>query len=355
MLYQKILKPILFKFDPEKVHDFFVNTGEFLGQNWLFRKIISLFYQYQGVDISKKINGLSFRTPFILSAGFDYNGRLLNILPEISFGGMEVGSITARACAGNTKPRLKRLVKSKSILVNKGLCNEGVENIINRLKKFNSFLFNKERKFVVGISIARTNDQKASSSTEGIEDYFYSFRRLNEENLGDYYVINISCPNAFGGETFTDPELLNLLISKIVTIKCHKPVYIKMPINLEWTEFDKLLKILDKFEFIKGLVIGNLNKNYNYLNNEDKIPEKYEGGLSGKPCFEISNELIRQTKKTYGSRFTIIGCGGVMSSKDMIEKFEAGSDLVALVTGMIYNGPGFVKELSKAYAKYFKK
>ncbi|MEK7669044.1 MAG: quinone-dependent dihydroorotate dehydrogenase [Patescibacteria group bacterium] len=347
MFYQKLLKPILFKFDPERVHDFFVWTGEFLGKNILSRKLVSFFYKYKGKNISKVVDGLKYQTPFILSAGFDYNGRLLNILSEISFGGAEIGSVTARPCSGNKKPRLKRLPKSRSILVNKGLKNDGVEIIIERLKKYH-----KKGDFVVGVSIAQTNDEKNCSVQTGLEDYFYSWKRLNEENVGDYYTINISCPNAFGGEMFTNPELLNLLISKISIIKCQKPIYVKMPINLEWLEFNELLKVLDKFEMIKGVVIGNLNKDYNSLDYKDEAPKEFWGGLSGKPCFKLSNELIRKTRTTYDQRFTIIGVGGVMSPQNMIEKFEAGADLVALITGMIYNGSSFIKELSKEYGKF---
>ncbi|MEK7117105.1 MAG: hypothetical protein AAB837_02990 [Patescibacteria group bacterium] len=345
MLYQKILKPILFKFNPEKAHDFFVWTGEFLGKYRYLKKLVSVFYGYKGGDISKKVDGLTYKTPFLLSAGFDYNGRLINILPEISFGGVEVGSITTRPCGGNKIPRLKRLPKSKSILVNKGLRNDGVEEIIKRLKKYK-----KNFDFITGISVAQTNDEKNCSAETGLADYFYSFKRLNEENVGDYYTLNISCPNAFGGETFTEPTLLEPLLSKISEIKCTKPVYIKMPINLEWPEFDGLLKVAEKFQMIKGVIIGNLNKDYNSLDYRDEAPKEYGGGLSGKPCFELSNELIKQTRTAYGERFTIIGCGGVMSPQDMLEKFKAGSDLVALITGMIYNGPGFIKELADYYS-----
>ena len=348
MLYKNILKPILFKFDPEKVHDFFVYVGEFMGKSKLLKKLAYFLYGYKGKDISKKVDGLTYKTPFLLSAGFDYNGRLSNILPEISFGGVEFGSITAKTCLGNEKPRLTRLPKSQSILVNKGLRNDGVEAIIKRLK-------NNPKKdgFVIGISIAHTNDKESSGVEESIADYFYSFRRLNEENVGDYYTFNISCPNAFGGETFVNAEMLLLLLSKISTIKCKKPIYVKMPINIKWPEFNELLKVIEKFENVSGVIIGNLNKDYNDLSCKDEIPKEYQGGLSGKPCFELSNKLIKQTRETYGNRFTIIGCGGVMSPENMIEKFRAGSDLVALITGIIYNGPDFIKSLSEAYSKSF--
>lgn len=346
MFYKKILKPILFRFDPEMVHNHFVWFGEFAGRSLILKKLIGIFYKYKGRDISKTVDGITYKTPLVLSAGFDYNGRLINILPEVSFGGEEVGSVTARPCAGNEKPRLIRLPKSQSLVVYKGLRNDGVDTIIRRLKKYK-----KRDNFVVGVSIARTNDKKTCSEEEGIADYLYSFKRLNEENVGDYYAINISCPNAFGGESFAEPEKLSALFSKLSEIKCTKPVYVKMPINVKWPEFDSLLKILEKFEMVKGVIIGNVNKDYSYLDFRDEAPKEYRGGLSGKPCAKLSNDLIRRTRDAYGKRFTIIGCGGVMSTEDAREKFKAGADLLALITGMIYNGPGFMKELSNYYSK----
>ncbi len=149
-MYEYILKPIFFLFNPEKVHDFMVYFGELAGKWRIGRWKISLFYGYRGKDISKVVDGIKYKTPILLSAGFDYNARLMNILPSIGLGGEEVGSVTARSCEGNPTPRLTRLVKSKSILVNKGLRNDGVNIIIGRLKKNR-----KVKDFVVGVSIER--------------------------------------------------------------------------------------------------------------------------------------------------------------------------------------------------------
>lgn len=340
-MYKHILKPILFRFDPEVVHDFFASTGEILGTNPLTRGITSLIYGYRGKEISKTVDGITYKTPILLSAGFDYNARLTRILPCISFGGEEAGSVTARSCEGNAKPRLTRLPESKSIIVNKGLRNEGVDAVIQRLKKTP-----REAGFIVGISIARTNDEISAQSVQaGIDDYVFSFKRLNEENVGDYYTINISCPNAFGGETFAKPELLSQLLSALMKIPCAKPVYVKMPINIPWDHFEQLLKIIDENK-LHGVVIGNLNKDYSWLDVREEAPKEYVGGLSGKPCTHPSTDLIRKTKELYGNRFTIIGVGGIMSPETAKEKFDAGADLIQLITGMIYEGPGLVKKIA---------
>ena len=348
MVYKYLLKPILFRFDPESVHDFFTSFGVFAGKYGILRKLVALVYNYQGTDISKTVDGIRYRTPFLLSAGFDYNGQLTEILPCIGLGGEEIGSVTARPCEGNPEPRLTRLKVSQSILVNKGLRNEGVDVIIERLKKRNV-----SKDFVCGISIARTNDEKSVPIEAGIEDYAYSFKRLNEENVGDYYTINISCPNAFGGEAFTTPLLLERLLSALKTIPCTKPVYVKMPINIPWAQFDSLIQIILKYK-LSGVVIGNLNKDYSCLEVREEAPSMYKGGLSGKPCTHLSTELIYKTREAYGNQFTIIGVGGVMSPATAQEKFGAGADLVQLISGLIFEGPGLVKKLDRAYARNMK-
>lgn len=350
MLYKSILKPILFQFNPESVHDLFVSMGRWAGLNPVGRWLLDTVYGYHGPDISKTVDGISYRTPFLLSAGFDYNGQLTRTLEYIGLGGEEVGSVTARPCAGNPAPRLTRLPKSQSILVNKGLKNEGVEEIIGRLKKDSKNVASKSKNFVVGVSIARTNDDASVPPEAGIADYLYSFKRLNEENVGDYYTINISCPNSFGGEAFATPELLTKLLGALKTVPCSKPVYIKMPINIPWHEFEALLKIIDNHG-LQGVVIGNLNKNYDDLDVRNEAPAMFKGGLSGKPCTHLSTDLIYKTRETFGKRFTIIGVGGVMSPETMKEKFDAGADLVQIISGLIFEGPGLVRQLCRAYTQ----
>ncbi|MCC6290595.1 quinone-dependent dihydroorotate dehydrogenase [Candidatus Nomurabacteria bacterium] len=345
MVYEKMLKPLFFSLDPEYVHDLFTSIGEKLGQSRAGRSITSWAYDYHGDNASVTVDGIKYRTPIILSAGFDYNARLTTILPSLAFGGVEVGSITARPCAGNKAPRLTRLPRSRSIIVNKGLRNDGVDAIIDRLQK-------KERisDFVIGVSIARTNDCETTDVESGITDYLTSFQKLNESNVGDYYAINISCPNAFGGETFAEPARLQLLLSALATVRTTKPIYIKMPINLSWTELSALLRVIEPFK-INGVIIGNLNKDYSSLKIREEAPAEYRGGLSGSPCFLPSNNLIRKTREKYGKRFTIIGTGGIFSPADAMVKLAAGADLVQLITGMIYRGPSLIKNIAHEYAQ----
>jgi dihydroorotate dehydrogenase len=345
ILYRRVLKPILFKIHPDTVHKFFITVGETASCFFMTRWFFGLFYNYRGANISKVVDGINYRTPILLSAGFDPDGQLTQILPSLSFGGEEIGSITAHPCAGNPRPHFTRLVRNKSIVVYKGLRNKGVDVLIKKLLRTP-----RTENFVLGISIARTNEQAASTAEAGIADYVESFKKLNEADIGDYYAINISCPNAHTGETFTNPTLLAQLLPELRKIPCAKPIYLKMPINVSWKQFSELLAIADKNN-IQGLIIGNVNKNYNDLKYPEDAPKEFRGGISGAVCFELSNELIKKTRADYGARFTIIGVGGIMSPDDAMEKFSAGADLIQLISGMIFEGPGLIKAICERYAK----
>jgi len=346
VLYRSVLQPVLYRCKPDTMHDTFVMLGEFLGKYAPLRMLVSALYEYKGKDLSKVVDGIMYRTPVLLSAGFDNNGRLTRILRHISFGGEEIGSITAKPCKGNPLPRMIRLVRNKSIVVYKGLRNDGVDALIRRLKRTP-----KTSGFVIGVSVARTNSEEVNATVEaGIADYVESFKKLNEAGVGDYYTINISCPNSFGGETFIDPKLFSRLMAELVKTKCTKPIYVKMPINIVWEDFVQLLESADKYG-IHGVIIGNLNKNYKDLDHPEDAPREFRGGLSGKPCFALSNELIRKTRAAYGKRFTIIGVGGILTPENAMEKFAAGADLIQMISGMIFSDPGIIKAICEKYAE----
>ncbi|MQA91086.1 MAG: quinone-dependent dihydroorotate dehydrogenase, partial [Gemmatimonas sp.] len=314
--------------------------------NTLTRNLVSLPYGYRGPDASVTLDGLHYGAPVVLAAGFDYNGRLPRILKHVGFGGVEVGSVTARAAEGNPPPRLIRLVRSGSLVVNKGLRNDGVIRIAERLQRMP-----REPGFVLGISIARSNDPDAASMEGGIADYHAALSHLASVGVGDYYTINLSCPNVFAGESFAEPSRLRALLQRLVSVEHGRPLYAKMPINPPWKEFAALLDVIDECG-LNGVVIGNLNKDYSALERPEEAPPDYRGGLSGRPCAALSTDLIRRTREAYGSRFSIIGCGGIMTPQDALEKLRAGADLVQLISGMIFEGPHLMKQIARAYAHH---
>jgi len=347
-LYKRIFKPIVFKLDPEFVHDQISFFGNLLGKFKLTRNITKYFFFYSNVKLEQQVDGINYKNPIGLSAGFDKNAKLLNILPFVGFGFEEVGSITLDEYVGNPKPRLYRLKKSKALVVYYGLMNKGVKVIAEKIRKA------LKTNMVIGVSVAKTNCSRTSTEDAGIQDYFDCLKYLQENNIGQYYTINISCPNTFGGEPFTTEVKLEKLLRKLSEIKTDKPIYIKMPINLPIEEFDKLLQVIIKYN-ITGIIVGNLTKVRDSELIKDPIPEHIKGGISGLPTQKLSNELISYTYKHYGNKLTIIGVGGIFSAEDAYEKIKRGATLLQLITGMIFEGPMLIKDINKGLVKLMTK
>jgi dihydroorotate dehydrogenase subfamily 2 len=342
--YQLFLKPIFFHFDPETIHDQMVKIGEKLGQYKAGKQIIHQLFWYQNPNLNQRILGIEFQNPIGLAAGFDKDALLVDIMPDVGFGFEEVGSITGEKCAGNDRPRLWRAPNSKSLVVYYGLKSSGCEIIANALR-------NKSFQIPIGTSIAKTNNVETVDTQAGVADYMKAFKAF--KNIGDYYTINISCPNTFGGQPFTDPDKLELLLAEIDKIKTPKPIFVKLSPDLLTKQIDTLLKICSNHR-VDGLVISNLTKNrHNPAIKDDNLPAY--GGLSGKVVELKANKLIKYVYKKYQKRFVIIGCGGVFSAMDAYKKIRLGASLVQLITGMIYQGPQLIGEINRGLVKLLKK
>lgn len=346
--YSNILKPFLFRQDPEDVHDRFVKLGNRMGKHKVTRGLLSTFLKYENPSLEQNVLGINFKNPIGLAAGFDKDGKLLDTLESVGFGFSDVGSVTYQSYVGNPKPRLYRLPNSKALVVYYGLKNDGAEVILNRIKN------RKTKALPLVISIAKTNCDATSTSEGGIKDYVSTLKLFNQENVGEMYEINISCPNTFGGEPFTTPEKLESLLREVSNLGIKKPLTLKMPINLTWEEYSGLLEVAIKFG-ISGVVIGNLTKVRDPELIKDEIPEHIKGGISGLPTQVLSDELIFNTFKEYGEKLKIIGVGGVFNAEDAYRKIRNGASLVSMITGMIYGGPQVIGEINRGLVDLLRK
>ncbi len=347
-LYQTVFKRVAFLLDPEFVHDRVLFFGKLLGKFQLTRKLAHALFSFQHESLSQKILGIQFPNPIGLSAGFDKNAELLNILPNVGFGFAEVGSITGEPCEGNPKQRLWRLPKSKSLLVNYGLKNDGAEAIAARLT--HNHQLNPPR-FPVGISVAKTNNQATCQDQVGILDYAKAFRAFAQ--IGSYTTINISCPNTFGGQPFTDPLRLDNLLTELDKIETTKPTFVKLSPDLNNGDVDSLLEVIVKHK-VQGIICSNLTKN----RNNPKIVETNfpaVGGFSGKVVEDLSNKLITHVYKKTNGKLVIIGSGGVFSAEDAYKKIKLGASLIQLITGMIFEGPQLIGEINQGLVKLLEK
>ena len=342
--YTKAVKPLLFKQKPDTVHQHLLQAGSRLQRLGIVRSLVHVVWAYENnARLSQEVLGIRFRNPIGLSAGFDKNFELLPMLKSIGFGFMEGGSLTYEPCTGNPKPWFYRLPKTKSIVVYAGLANQGVTKIIERIKDYKpSTLTN----FPLNISVAKTNSKVTTNETDAIADYVGSLSQLKKAGVGSMITINISCPNTYGGEPFTTPTLLEHLLQKIDKVNVSQPIFIKMPANLAWPDFDNLLAVAAKHQ-VAGITISNLAKDRGQVKLMDPLPDSVKGGLSGKPTWELSNNLIYQTYKKYHDRFVIIGVGGIFSAEDAYTKIKLGATLVELITGLIFEGPQLIGQINQ--------
>ncbi len=343
-LYRTCAKPIFFAHDPEVIHDHMLRFGSFLGNYSFTQMICALLFNYRHPSLEQTILGVHFPNPIGLAAGFDKDAELTDIVPLVGFGFSEVGSITGEPCKGNAKPRLWRLKRSQGLMVYYGLKNDGCEAIAARLsgKKF---------RIPIGMSVAKTNCQKTADVQAGVDDYAKAFQTM--ESIGDYITVNISCPNAFGGEPFTDPDRLNTLFTRLDTIPTRKPIFVKLSPELSEAEIDSVLECIARHR-VHGIICTNLGKTRsNPALIDADIPEK--GGYGGRPVQKRSDEVIGYVYNKTKGNYVIIGCGGVFTAADAYRKIRLGASLIQLITGMIYQGPQVISEINHGLVQLLKK
>ncbi len=341
--YKAILKPVYFANDPEKVHDRMVAFGAKLGKSSFACKALYGFFGYSNSILEQNVLGIDFKNPIGLAAGFDKNADLVDVLPSVGFGYMEVGSITGKPCEGNPKPRLWRLPKSKGLVVYYGLKNDGCEVLSKKITAY-------KKTFPVGTSVAMTNCKENLDIKNAIDDYAKAFKAFAD--IGDYTTINISCPNAQGGQPFIEPHKLDYLLDIIDAISTKKPVFVKLSPDMDDPQIDALLDVLRKHR-IQGVIATNLTKKKNNPKIHDPLPGV--GGVSGKPVQELSDALVEHIYRREGKRFVIVGCGGVFNAEDAYRKIRNGATLIQMITGMIFEGPQVISETNKGLVALLKR
>lgn len=342
--YLSLFKPIAFAVDAEIVHNSITSFGELLeNYPWLVESI----FPYKNRRLEKKVLGLHFANPIGLAAGFDYDGHLAKVVKDVGFGFNTVGTVTALPYEGNVRPRLMRLPKSKSLLVNKGFKSAGAKEVAKRLDSKNL------KNHLLGISVGSSNLPQINSIKKAVDDYLFTFKVFKNKSYVKYFELNISCPNTSITQKFTDPKNFIKLVTAVKKLKIKKPIFIKMPNEISPKDSDQLVGIALKNN-IYGFIFSNLVKdraNPSLVKSEVNKLKNLKGNFSGKPTFKNSINLISHTRKKFGRQVVIIGTGGIFTAQDAKAKLAAGADLVQLITGMIYEGPQLIGEICKELAK----
>ena len=325
-----ILRPFLFKINPETAHSLAINALK-------FGNIASIKIN-KSPRIETSIFNEKIHSPIGVAAGFDKNAEVYNSLFNLGFGFVEVGTVTPKPQFGNPRPRVFRLEEDEALINRLGFNNQGCEEISLRIKK-------NKPKGLLGINIGPNKD-----SNDRVEDYTTCLKKFI--NLASYITINISSPNTENLRDFHKTSELNNLIKSILEEKNNSnsstPIAVKISPDLSSNQVEKISQILidNKIETI--IISNSTDRNREGLTNMNRFEK---GGLSGKPIEKISNRIINEFYNLVGKQIKIIGVGGVDSAKSAYEKILSGATLVQLYTGMVYRGPRIAAQINNGLIK----
>lgn len=336
-MYKTLIRPVLFKFNPEVAHNLTLNGLKVLRRIPFARNIVRLIYKREHPNLEREVFGIKFPNPVGLAGGLDKNGEVYNELSDFGFGFVEIGSLTAKPQPGNPKPRLFRVVKDKAIINRMGINNHGVTQAIRNINS------NHPRVIIAG-NIAPNSSSQGEQVTE---DYKTAFSLLYD--FVDMFVINISCPNVVGLTSLQEVSSLSDIMDNLLNMRtgfdAYKPILLKLSPDLTHSQIDEILDYA-LVSGIDGIVAGNTTRSRDGLTiPEEKIKEIGNGGMSGAPVHQKNLEMVRYIYGKIGNKLPIIGVGGIMTPEQAKEMLDAGASLIEIYTGFIYEGPAFVEKI----------
>ena len=312
-MYKLFIRPFLFLFPPEISHHIVVALLKIPFVSFL----LGIIYQYEDVHLEKNIFGLKFPNPVGLAAGFDKDATFFDEMANCGFGFIEVGTVTPKAQSGNDKPRLFRLKEDEALINRMGFNNDGVEAMVERLKRRKNF------KVIIGGNIGKN---KVTPNENALADYEYCFEKLYD--YVDYFVVNVSSPNTPNLRALQEKEPLKKILNRLMEINTSrgkKPLFLKIAPDLTNEQLDDIIEIVRETK-IDGVVATNTT-----IFRENLRTPNYElqaignGGLSGKPLAKRSTEVIKYLSEKSNKSIPIIASGGIHTAEDAIEKLNAGA------------------------------
>lgn len=339
-MYKQFIRPIIFKLnrDPESIHRVILDLLWLMGSNFITRTWLENRFRADDEKLGQTVFGLKFKNPVGLAAGFDKHAQSLWGLAALGFGHIEIGSYTAKAQPGNPRQRVFRLPKDEALINRFGFNNRGADVMARHLSKI------KNLPVPLGINLGKT---KVTPLERAAEDYLYSFRKLYD--FGGYFAVNVSSPNTPGLRELQDKIFLIDILSGLNNYRSrqnvYKPILVKIAPDLSFGEIDEVLEVV-KNQKADGIIAANTT-----ISREGLMRDLNEtGGLSGKPLKKISTDIIRHIHRQ-SPALPIIGVGGIFSAQDAYEKIKAGASLVQVYTGLVYEGPGLVKDINRGLVK----
>jgi dihydroorotate dehydrogenase len=328
--YETFVRPLLFSLDAEAAHHFTIAVLQRASRLDLALRVLRSF---QPASQPKTLFGLTFPNPIGLAAGLDKNGVALPAWAALGFGFIEIGTVTAKAQPGNPKPRIFRLPEQQALINRLGFNNDGADAIAERLRGLRA---SKRWPAVpVGINIGKS---RTTPLAEAVDDYLYSFRLL--QHAADYITLNVSSPNTPGLRELQETGRLSELLHAFRTEPggADKPLLVKISPDLSPGELEAIIGVCEE-NSVAGIIATNTTLDHS------SVPPQLEqtGGLSGAPLREKSTTLVREIATR--SAIPVIASGGICDAESARQKFHAGAQLIQLYTGLVYRGPGLLREV----------
>jgi dihydroorotate dehydrogenase len=281
--------------------------------------------------------GVRFPNPVGLAAGLDKNAAHIDELGALGFGFIEVGTVTPRPQPGNPKPRMFRLPQHEAIINRLGFNNEGVDALVRNVES-------SSYRGVLGINIGKNKD---TPNERAVDDYLFCLERVYR--LASYVTVNISSPNTQGLRDLQEEATLRRFIGTLREAQerlgsqagTRKPMLLKIAPDLSEVELDGVAEVL-RGSGIDGVICTNTTIDHAAVASDPHGQEV--GGLSGKPLFARSTEVLRGMRARLGAATPIVGVGGILDGSDAAEKLDAGANLVQIYSGLIYRGPHLIGE-----------
>ena len=340
-----LARPLLFKMDPEAVHDLTLNL---LAKTQ--RTLLAGAYSHKRIEDPITLAGLTFPNRVGMAAGLDKNARCIDALGAMGFGFVEVGTVTPLAQSGNPKPRMFRLPQANALINRLGFNNEGLEAFIANVKqaRFRHNVAPGQHPLLLGLNIGKN---AATPIERATDDYLIALAGVYPH--ADYVTVNISSPNTKNLRALQSDEALDGLLGAIAAQRealtqqhgQRKPIFVKIAPDLDEAQIEVIAATL-KRHGMDGVIATNTTLARDAVQGMAHADEA--GGLSGAPVLEKSNAVIRQLRAALGTGYPIIGVGGILSAADAVSKIQAGADVVQIYTGLIYRGPELVEESAKA-------
>lgn len=332
----KNFRSLLFRLDPETAHSLTINIVRLAGVIPGLRSLIRSNFRPPRIPV--EAFGLKFANPVGLAAGYDKDGIGWRGLSLLGFGHIELGTVTPLPQFGNPRPRIFRLTEDEALINRMGFPGHGADFLQHKLSG------DRPRDLILGVNIGKNRDTPLDSA---LNDYLILLQRFAP--LADYLVINISSPNTIGLRRLQARQDLDKLLAGLAiarqdeerNIKKQIPMLVKLAPDLSDAELNDAVDVITQYG-IDGVVATNTTTIREGVRSQKSSEE---GGLSGRPLAAHSTEMVQKIYSRTSGSLPIIGAGGVMNAADAEAKLDAGAVLIQVYTGLIYKGPGLVREI----------